>query len=62
MGRIYQNLVKLARIYASNAHITRDREGARELWRMASEFQNKAAALDNGKLPDIGPTPAWLEK
>ena len=31
-----------------------DREVPRELWRMTIEYQYKAAALDNGKLPDIG--------
>jgi hypothetical protein len=38
----------------SQARFTVDREVARELWRMALEYQYKAAALDNGKLPDVG--------
>jgi hypothetical protein len=50
----YSGLVELARICASQAHFTKDREVARELWRMALEYQYKAAALDNGKLPDVG--------
>ena len=50
----YSGLVELARICASQAHFTKDREVARELWRMALEYQHKAAALDNGKLPDVG--------
>jgi hypothetical protein len=29
---------------------------------MALEYQHKAAALDNGKLPDVGPPPAWLNE
>jgi hypothetical protein len=33
----------------------------RELWRMALEYQSKAAALDRGKLPYIGSPPSWLE-
>jgi hypothetical protein len=48
----YSALVELARICASQARFTVDREVARELWRMALEYQYKAAALDNGKLPD----------
>ena len=47
-------LVELAQICARQAHFTADREVARELWRMALEYQHKAAALDNGRLPDIG--------
>ena len=39
---------------ASPARFTADREVARELRRMALEYQYKAAALDNGKLPDVG--------
>jgi hypothetical protein len=50
----YSAIVELARICAEQANFTRDREVARELWRMALEYQYKAAALDNGKLPDIG--------
>jgi hypothetical protein len=50
----YSAIVELARICASQARFTKDREVARALWRMAIEYQYKAAALDNGKLPDIG--------
>ena len=50
----YSNLVELARICASQAHFTKDREVARELWRLVLEHQDKAASLDNGKLPDVG--------
>jgi hypothetical protein len=57
----YAGLVELANICAQQAHFTQDREIARELWRMALEYQRKAAALDNGKLPDIGPPPAWVK-
>jgi hypothetical protein len=28
------------------------------LWRMAQEYQQKAARLDSGKLPDIGEKPS----
>jgi len=57
----YANLVELAKICAHQAHFTQTHEVARELWRMALEYQSKAAALDSGKLPDIGPPPSWFE-
>jgi hypothetical protein len=57
----YASLVELAKICAHQAHITQVREVASELWRMALEYQRKAAALDSGKLPDIGPPPSWFE-
>ena len=50
----YTDLVELARKCASEAGFMADREVPRELWRMTIEYQYKAAALDNGKLPDIG--------
>ena len=50
----YTDLVELARRCASEAGFIADREVPRELWRMTIEYQYKAAALDNGKLPDVG--------
>jgi len=61
MTRTYEDLVELARLCAGNAHITRARDAAGEFWRMALEYQRKAAALDSGKLPDVGPPPAWFK-
>jgi hypothetical protein len=58
----YADLVELANICAQQAHFTQTREVAQELWRMALEYQRKAAALDSGKLPDIGPPPSWFKK
>ncbi len=58
----YKDLTKFARICANNSYITTSREAAQELWRMALEYQNRAAALDNGKLPDIGQPPPWFVK
>jgi len=48
----YEDLVELARLCARNARITTNREVADELWRMAKEYQAKAATL--GDFPDIG--------
>ena len=50
----YSVLLEFARKFANQARVTTDREVARELWRMAIEYQYKAAALDNGKFPDVG--------
>jgi hypothetical protein len=54
----YASFIELANVCAQHAHFTQDREVARELWRMALEYQRKAAALDSGKLPDIGRPPS----
>jgi hypothetical protein len=53
----YDDLVELARQCAKQAHFTRNREVAREFWRMAIEYQQRAAKFDSGKAPDIGPPP-----
>ena len=50
----YDELVELARICWHQAHLTQADEVARELRRMAHEYQQKAAKLDNGRLPAIG--------
>ncbi|HLH97910.1 MAG TPA: hypothetical protein VKW08_22615 [Xanthobacteraceae bacterium] len=57
----YAVLAELAQTCAQQAHFTSEREVARELWRMALEYQHKAAAHDSGKPPDIGPPPSWLK-
>ena len=49
---IYQDLVELARMCARNARITTNRDVADELWRMAKEYQAKAAEM--GDYPEIG--------
>ncbi len=48
----YEDLVELARLCVRNARITTNIEVADELWRMAKEYQAKAAIL--GDFPDIG--------
>jgi len=55
--RTYDELVNLARMCAHNARLTTSNAVATELWRMAQEYQLQAANLDEGKLPDIGPSP-----
>ena len=58
--RTYKELFDLAMTCAKQAHITTSRDVARELWRMAVEYQREVAHLDGGTLPDIGEKPAHL--
>jgi hypothetical protein len=51
----YEDLVELARLRVRNARITTDRPVADELWRMAKEYQARAATL--GDFPEIGDEP-----
>ena len=49
----YDELVELARMCWREAQRSRD-DVAFELRRMARRYQDQAAKLDGGKLPDIG--------
>jgi hypothetical protein len=53
-----EQLVELARLCANQARATSAKDVAATLWRMAQEYQQKAARLDSGKLPDIGEKPS----
>jgi hypothetical protein len=55
MQNTYDELKELAVICAHNARITISTPVAIELWKMAKEYQSKAAQL--GELPDIGDRP-----
>jgi len=50
----YEDLVKLAKICVVQARACVMPEAAAELRHMAKEYQQRAADLDGGKLPDIG--------
>ncbi len=50
----YEELLTLARLCLAQACGTSNRDVAEELTRMAKEYQRKAAALDGGKLPEVG--------
>ena len=58
--RAHDDMVKQARLCAKNAHQASMPDVARELSKMAQEYQRKAGKLDGGKLPDIGKPPPWL--
>jgi hypothetical protein len=55
----HAELVELAKICAFNARAANEARVALELWRMAREYQEKAAELNSGKLPDIGASPLF---
>jgi hypothetical protein len=53
----YEDLTELAKICAQHARIAADRSMATSLWKLAEEYQARAAKLDSGKSPDIGEAP-----
>jgi hypothetical protein len=57
----YDDYAEMARLCAKNAWIAHSKEASAELWKMALEYQQKAAAIDSGKMPEIGNPPPWLE-
>jgi len=54
MSQHYDNLVELARICSRRASLAQTEDVARVLRRMAREYMQEAAKLDDGKIPDIG--------
>jgi hypothetical protein len=51
---------ELAMMSARNARLTSDKPTARELWKMAQEYQAAAAKL--GGMPDLGDPPQGVEE
>jgi len=52
-------LVDLARICAAQSRLTTSKDVAQTLWRLATDYLERAAKLD-GRRPDIGDPPALL--
>jgi hypothetical protein len=52
--RTYGGSLELAVMCARNARISTTTEVARELWKMAQEYQTEVANLDSGRLPEPG--------
>ena len=50
----------MAALCARNSRIATSKEVAAELWRMAIEYQERAAKLDGGKQPEIGQRPSGI--
>jgi len=57
----YSEVLELAMMSARNARCASTKQAARELWKIAQEYQAEAAKLDNGRMPDIGEPPQELE-
>jgi len=55
--RTYKELVDLAISCADSSRLTTSPEVASQLWRMAMDYQEEAAKLNDGKLPNIGDPP-----
>ena len=60
--RTYGEAFELATMCARNARISTDKDVARELWKMAQEYQAEAAKLDNGRQPELGDPPHGLHQ
>ena len=57
----FDDMVDLAKLCAAQARLTTSRDVAHALWRMATDYQQRAAKLDDGRLPDIGGPPALVK-
>jgi hypothetical protein len=55
--RTYAEAAELAKMCARNARASSEKQVARELWKMAQEYQAEAAKLDDGRLLDLGTAP-----
>lgn len=53
----FAELDEIAGVLAMQSHVTARKQVARELWRLAQDYQVRAATLDGGKLPHIGDPP-----
>jgi hypothetical protein len=59
--RTYSEAAELAKMCARNERASSEKRVARELWKMAQEYQAEAAKLDDGRLLDLGTAPQWVE-
>ena len=57
----FDDLAELAKLCASQARLTTSPDVAHALWKMATDYQQRAAKLDSGVLPDIGERPALMK-
>ena len=59
--RTYENLVELARICVRQNWLSSTPDVAGELWRMAKEYQARAAEHDSAAELEIGDPPPWAK-
>jgi hypothetical protein len=57
----FDDLAGLTKMCAAQARLTTSPDVAYALWKMARDYQQRAAELDSGQLPDIGEPPARLK-
>ena len=57
----FEDFAELARVCAAQARLTNSRDIAQALWKMANDYQERAAQRDSGQLPDIGAPLALLK-
>jgi hypothetical protein len=55
------DFVEWAKLCAAQARLTNSRDVAHALWKMAKDYQQRAAQANSGQLPDIGEAPALLK-
>ena len=60
--RTYKELVDLATSCANSARFATSPAVAYQFWQMAMNYQESAAKLNGGKLPDIGNPPIVVVK
>jgi hypothetical protein len=58
----HEQMTESALQAAAHARAAKQRKTSRVFWTMAKDYQRWAAALDSGKLPDIGPPPEWAKE
>ena len=59
--RTYTEAVELAVMSARCARGASNKRTARELWKIAQEYQAEAAKIDSDRVPDIGDPPQGVE-
>jgi hypothetical protein len=60
MHQDYADLLEMAKICARHAREVSGKGVASELWKLARDYQERAAQLDGGTLPDIGEPPSTI--
>ena len=61
MREDYADLVELAKICGRHSREANTRGVAAELWKLARDYQQRAAQLNGGTLPDIGEPPSVID-
>ena len=57
----FDDFAELAKLCAAQARLTTSQDVAHALWKMATDYQQRAAKIDSGRLPEIGDPPVSLK-